>query len=110
MERAATISRAPEEEAEAGADEGWAGMELMGDSIMVAGASSKQGKATLRAMVRVLCSLSALSLSRKNCQTPHTDRSVASYELRSNQSCTRDLKTAAFICSIRIVIGMSMAM
>ena len=76
MGRAATINRGPEEEAEAEAeaDEESAGAQLVEASTMVAGASSKQSKTTLRTMVRALCSLSALLLSRRNCQTPPTDR------------------------------------
>lgn len=74
MGRAATISRAQEEGAEAEADEEAAGAQLVEDSTMVAGASSKQSKATLRTMVRAMFSLSALFMSRKKCQTLPTDR------------------------------------
>lgn len=86
MGRAVTISRAQEEEAEAEADEEAAGAQLVEDSTMVAGASSKQSNTTLRiSMVRALFSLSALLLSRKKCQTLPTDRLVTGCKVCYNQ-------------------------
>lgn len=86
MGRAATISKVLEEEAEAEADEGSAGAELVGDSIMVAGA--KLSKTTFKTLARASGSLSALLLSRKNCQTPLTCRWETGCELCYTYCCT----------------------